>query len=128
MDAAEKYLAIRSLVKRTEDRALVYGVTIAEYLLLREVQAAGNAGITRSDLAQKLSLTVLDLTKALIPLEKLCFVETMEATENPRNRLVAMTSGGSGVYGDIEHEFLRRMNLLNFEMSELAKTLGSSPA
>ena len=123
METAEKYLAIRSLVNRTEDRALVYGVTIAEYLLLKEVMAAGEAGITRVELAAGVQLSVLDLTKALQPLEKLCFLETKEATANPRERLIAMTEGGKGVFGDIEHEFLRRMNLLTFEVTQLAKTL-----
>jgi DNA-binding MarR family transcriptional regulator len=123
METAEKYLAMRSLIQRTEDRALVYGVTISEYLTLKEIHNAGREGISRSELAEKLGSSVLELTKALQPLEKLCFVETLEATANPRNRRVAMTSGGSGIYGDIEHEFNRRMNLLTFEIGQLAKNL-----
>jgi DNA-binding MarR family transcriptional regulator len=123
METAEKYLAMRSLIQKTEGRALVYGVTISEYLTLKEIHNAGTEGISRSELAEKLGSSVLELTKALQPLEKLCFVETLEATANPRNRRVAMTSGGSGIYGDIEHEFHRRMKLLTFEIGQLAKNL-----
>jgi len=123
METAEKYLAMRSLIQKTEDRALVYGVTISEYLALKEIQSAGTEGISRSELAATLGKSVLELTKALMPLEKLCFVETLAATDNPRERKVAMTKGGLGIYGDIEHEFLRRMNLLTFEISQLAKNL-----
>jgi DNA-binding MarR family transcriptional regulator len=123
METAEKYLAMRSLIQKTEDRALVYGVTISEYLTLKEIHDAGREGISRSELAANLGQSVLALTKALIPLEKLCFVETLAATDNPRNRKVAMTEGGLGIYGDIEHEFNRRMNLLTFEIAKLAKNL-----
>jgi DNA-binding MarR family transcriptional regulator len=123
METAEKYLAIRNLIHKTESRALVYGVTISEYLTLKEVVEAGSEGISRMDLAESLGLSVLELTKALQPLEKLCFIETMDATPNPRERRIAMTSGGSEIFGDIEHEFLRRMNLLTFEIAQLAKTI-----
>lgn len=123
METFEKYLAIRNLVQKTENRALVYGVTISEYLTLKEIHEAGIEGISRSELAAKIGQTPLELTKALMPLEKLCFVETLAATENPRNRKVAMTSGGVGIYADIEHEFHRRMNLLTFEIGQLAKNL-----
>lgn len=121
METSEKYLAMRSLIQKTENRALVYGVTISEYLTLREIQSAGAEGVARVDLAERLGVTVLELTKALQPLEKLCFVETLEATANPRNRKVAMTSGGVGIYADIEHEFHRRMNILTFEIGQLGK-------
>lgn len=123
METYLKYLAMRNLIQKTENRALVYGVTISEYLTLKEIQNAGTDGVARADLAESLGCTVLELTKALQPLEKLCFVETKEATANPRNRKVAMTAGGTGIYADIEHEFLRRMNLLTFEIGQLAKDL-----
>jgi|LakMenEpi03Aug12_release.lakeMendotaPanAssembly.Ray.scaffolds.fasta_scaffold470617_2 DNA-binding MarR family transcriptional regulator len=123
METAEKYLAMRSLIQKTEDRALVYGVTISEYLTLKEIQIAGTEGISRSELAANLGKSVLDLTKALMPLEKLCFVETLAATDNPRDRKVAMTQGGRGIYGDIEHEFLRRMNLMTFELTKFLRDL-----
>jgi DNA-binding MarR family transcriptional regulator len=123
METAEKYLALRSLIQKTEGRALVYGVTISEYLMLRQVVTAGHEGISRMDLAERSGLSVLELTKALQPLEKLCFIETMDATPNPRERRIAMTPGGSGIFGDIEHEFLRRMNLMTFEIDKLLNRL-----
>jgi DNA-binding MarR family transcriptional regulator len=123
METAEKYLALRKLVQKTEDRALVYGVTISEYLTLKEVFAGGEKGISRKDLAGRVGLSVLDLTKSLQPLEKLCFIETLEATANPQERRIAMTPGGNGIFGDIEHEFLRRMNLMTFDMTKLLQAL-----
>ena len=123
METAEKYLALRNLIQKTEGRALVYGVTISEYLILKEVVTAGDEGISRMELAERAGLSVLELTKALQPLEKLCFIETMDATPNPRERRIAMTPGGAGIFGDIEHEFLRRMNLMTFDMSKLLQSL-----
>ncbi len=123
METFEKYLAVRSLIQQTEDRALVYGVTISEYLTLKAIRDFGGDGISRVDLARKVGISVLELTKALQPLEKLCFVETLEATANPRERKIALTAGGQGIFGDIEHEFLRRMNLLTFEIGQLAKAI-----
>ena len=123
METAEKYLAIRNLVRKTEDRALVYGVTISEYLTIKEIRSVGREGISRSELAGNLGLSVLELAKALIPLEKLCFIETLAPTANPRDRKVAMTEGGIGIFGDIEHEFNRRMNLLTFEMNKMLTAL-----
>lgn len=123
METSEKYLAIRNLVQKTENRALVYGVTISEYLALKLVLDSGEAGVSRKNLAENLGLSVLELTKALQPLEKLCFIETLEATANPQERRIAMTAGGSKIFGDIEHEFLRRMNLMTFEMTKLLQSL-----
>jgi DNA-binding MarR family transcriptional regulator len=123
METAEKYLALRNLIQKTEGRALVYGVTINEYLTLKEVKSAGDEGISRMDLAERLGVSVLELTKELQPLEKLCFIETMDATPNPRERRISMTSGGSGIFGDIEHEFLRRMNIMTFEIDKLVNRL-----
>ena len=123
METYLKYLAMRALIQKTEDRALVYGVTISEYLTLKAIKDFGGEGISRIDLASKVGTSVLELTKAMQPLEKLCFIETLEATANPRERKIAMTAGGQGIFGDIEHEFLRRMNLLTFEIGQLAKTI-----
>lgn len=121
METSEKYIAMRALIQRTEDRALVYGVTISEYLTLKAIKEFDGDGISRVDLASTVGISVLELTKALQPLEKLCFIETLEATTNPRERKIAMTAGGQGIFGDIEHEFLRRMNLLTFEIAQLSK-------
>ena len=123
METFEKYLAMRALIQKTEDRQLVYGVTISEYLTLKAIKESDGSGISRVDLAGKVGISVLELTKALQPLEKLCFIETLEVTANPRDRKIAMTAGGQGIFGDIEHEFLRRMNLLTFEIGQLAKTI-----
>ena len=90
--------------------------------MLKEVVTAGIVGISRKDLAARLGISVLELTKTLQPLEKLCFIETLEATPNPRERRIAITSGGAGIFGDIEHEFLRRMNLLTFDMTKLLQS------
>jgi DNA-binding MarR family transcriptional regulator len=123
METSEKYLALRKLIHETESRALVYGVTISEYLTLKEIVTVGDEGISRKDLAERLGISVLDLTKGLQPLEKLCFVETQGQTPNPRDRRVTITQGGSHIFADIEHEFFRRMNLMTFEVNKLLQAL-----
>ncbi len=78
METLEKYLAIRSFVNETEKRGLVYGTSFSEYLILRSIHARGDQGIRRVDLAEEVGLSISGVTRALQPLEKQGYIQTLD--------------------------------------------------
>ena len=109
METFEKYLAIRNFVNETEKRGLVYGTSFSEFLILKAVHEEGMAGIRRVDLAERVGLTISGVTRAIAPLEKQGYVETLEEASDARVRKVAMTTSGVTIFEDIEKDVERRM-------------------
>lgn len=109
METFEKYLAIRNFVNETEKRGLVYGTSFSEFLILKAVHEEGEAGIRRVDLAERVGLTISGVTRAIAPLEKQGYVETLEEASDARVRKVAMTKSGLTIFEDIEKDVERRM-------------------
>lgn len=123
MSNLEKYLAIRELVNATEKRALVYGASFSEFVILRAVEAGGPNGIRRVDLADRVSLSVSGITRALAPLEKLGYIEHQEEELDARVRKVVLTKAGRDLFKDIEKDVDRLMELTGPSIEELARLL-----
>ena len=123
MSNLEKYLAIRELVNATEKRALVYGASFSEFVILRAVEAGGPNGIRRVDLAEQVSLSVSGITRALAPLEKLGYIEHQEEELDARVRKVVVTKAGRDLFKDIEKDVERLMELTGPSIEELARLL-----
>lgn len=123
MSNLEKYLAIRELVNATEKRALVYGASFSEFVILRAVEAGGPNGIRRVDLAEQVSLSVSGITRALAPLEKLGYIEHQEEELDARVRKVVLTKAGRDLFKDIEKDVERLMELTGPSIEELARLL-----
>ena len=123
MSNLEKYLAIRELVNATEKRALVYGASFSEFVILRAVEAGGQNGIRRVDLAEQVSLSVSGITRALAPLEKLGYIEHQEEELDARVRKVVLTKAGRDLFKDIEKDVERLMELTGPSIEELARLL-----
>jgi DNA-binding MarR family transcriptional regulator len=119
----EKYLAIRELVNATEKRALVYGASFSEFVILRAVEAGGSNGIRRVDLADQVSLSVSGITRALAPLEKLGYIEHQEEELDARVRKVVLTKSGRDLYKDIEKDVDRLMDGIDGDLAELSRVL-----
>jgi DNA-binding MarR family transcriptional regulator len=109
METFEKYLAIRNFVNETEKRGLVYGTSFSEFLILKAIHEQGEAGIRRVDLAERVGLTISGVTRAIAPLEKQGYVETLEEASDARVRKVAMTKSGVTIFEDMEKDVERRM-------------------
>ncbi len=109
METLEKYLALRNFVNETEKRGLVYGTSFSEYLILRAVNNHGKAGIRRVDLAEQVGLSISGVTRAIAPLEKQGYVETLDESTDARVRKVAMTPTGATLFLDMEKDVERRM-------------------
>ncbi|MEY4293890.1 MAG: hypothetical protein RIR29_540 [Actinomycetota bacterium] len=123
MTNLEKYLAIRDLVNATEKRALVYGASFSEFVILRGIEAGGPQGIRRVDLAEQVSLSVSGITRALAPLEKLGYIEHQEEELDARVRKVVLTKSGRELFKDIEKDVQRLMDGIDQDLAEVAKLL-----
>lgn len=123
MHTLEKYLAIRDLVNATEKRALVYGASFSEFVILRAIEAGGTTGIRRVDLAELVGLSVSGITRALAPLEKLGYIEHREEDLDARVRKVKLTKAGLELFRDIDKDVQRLMDLIEADIDELARLL-----
>jgi DNA-binding MarR family transcriptional regulator len=121
METLEKYLAIRNFVNETEKRGLVYGTSFSEFLILKAVHEEGEAGIRRVDLAERVGLTISGVTRAIAPLEKQGYVETLEEASDARVRKVAMTKSGVTIFEDMEKDVERRMIAIHSNLHRMLR-------
>ena len=121
MDTFEKYLALRNFVNETEKRGLVYGTSFSEFLILKAINETGKAGIRRVDLAERVGLTVSGVTRALAPLEKQGYVQTLDEASDARVRKVAMTETGSTLFEDMEKDVARQMVFIHSKLHHMLR-------
>ena len=106
---ARKNLAFELLdaagyLERRLDRALstIRGLSFSEYRLLRSLAAQPEARAMRVELAESVGLTPSAVTRALKPLEKLGYVETLKSDRDARRSLACLTDGGRELLSDAE--------------------------
>jgi len=106
---ARKSLAFELLdaaayLERRLDRSLsaIRGISFSEYRLLRELAQQPEARAMRVELAQATGLTPSAVTRALKPLEKLGYVETLKSDRDARRSLACLTEGGRELLSDAE--------------------------
>ena len=121
MNTFEKYLALRNFVYETERRGLVYGTSFSEYLILRAIHAKGEEGIRRVELSDQVGLTISGVTRALQPLEKQGYIETLEEVSDARVRKVAMTKSGGVIFEDLENDVARRMIAIHSKLHQILR-------
>ena len=121
METLEKYLALRTFVNETEKRGLVYGTTFTEFLILRAINDQREAGIRRVDLAEQVGLTISGVTRAIAPLEKQGYVETLDESTDARVRKVAMTKTGANLFLDMEKDVERQMVFLHSKLHHMLR-------
>lgn len=121
METFDKYLALRTFVNETEKRGLVYGTSFTEFLILRAINTEGAAGIRRVDLAEKVGLTISGVTRAIAPLEKQGYVETLDEASDARVRKVAMTKTGATLFEDMEKDVERRMIAIHSNLHKMLR-------
>ena len=125
METFDKYLALRNFVNETEKRGLVYGTSFSEFLILKAVHDEGEAGIRRVDLAERVGLTISGVTRAIAPLEKQGYVETLEEASDARVRKVAMTKSGITIFEDLEKDVDRRMVAIHSTLHKMLRDINS---
>ena len=122
---ARKKLAFELLdaagyLERRLDRAIstIRGISFSEYRLLRDLAQRPEARAMRVELAQAVGLTPSAITRALKPLEKLGYVETLKSDWDARRSLACLTSGGQELLSDAEG--VARDVLLGLPLDSLA--------
>ncbi len=87
------------------DRALsaIRGLSFSEYRLLRALAAQPDARAMRVELAKAVRLTPSAVTRALKPLEKLGYVETLKSDRDARRSLACLTGSGRELLTDAEN-------------------------
>ena len=107
---------------RRLDRSLsmIKGISFSEYQLLGALTTQPNNASPRVELAERVGLTPSGVTRALKPLEKLGFVETIKDDRDARRSLAALTSAGLELHSDAS-------GVVNDALESLS-AFGSTPA
>ena len=118
-----------NIVERRLDSALghIKGITFSEYRLLQAIAAAPSGSASRVDLAEAVGLSPSGVTRALKPLEKLGFVETVRDLRDARQAKAGLTGQGleleadaAGVIADAIESLLAKADqpLADFEVTQ----------
>lgn len=101
------FLDAASVVERRLDGALSYtrGISFSEFRLLRTLALGNASGTSRVDLAHAVGLTPSAVTRALKPMEKLGYVQTVSNERDARQSLAQLTDGGRVLLKDAEGVF-----------------------
>ncbi|MFM6965992.1 MAG: MarR family winged helix-turn-helix transcriptional regulator [Rhodoluna sp.] len=124
MNGLEKFLSLRSFVNAFESKGLVYGASFSEFVILRAIDADGDAGIRRVDLAKAVELSVSVVTRALQPLEKQGYVTQQESAMDARERRVVLTTAGKVLFDDIAANVEQRLEQMDSDFQSLIARLG----
>lgn len=110
LDAASK-------LTRRLDRSLsgIKGISFSEYQMLSHLAAQARTGVTRVDLAASVGLTPSGVTRALKPLEKLGFVETIKDERDARRALARLTDAGAELVFDADGVVADLMDRIEIE-------------
>ena len=113
-------------LERRLDSALSFtrGITFSEYRLLKAIKEAEH-GLTRVTLAELLFLSPSGVTRALKPLEKLGYVQTVKNERDARQSLAVLTPGGHELLSDVREvlaDFHAELNVAHLDEAQLATT------
>lgn len=110
-------LEAASKLTRRLDRALsgIKGISFSEYQMLSHLAAEPGGGVTRVDLAASVGLTPSGVTRALKPLEKLGFVETIKDERDARRALATLTDAGTELVADADGVVADLMDRIEIE-------------
>lgn len=75
-----------------------HGISMTEYLVLRQLDAAPGKKLRRIDLAQAVGLTPSGVTRLLNPMEKIGLVSKEAGARDARVSLVAIAPAGETIY------------------------------
>lgn len=82
-----------------------HGLSLTEYLVLRELCQVPAKNLRRIDLAQAVGLTPSGVTRLLNPMEKIGLVTKEEGARDARVSLVAVTKAGQRIFEESSSTF-----------------------
>lgn len=97
-------LGLAARIERQLDHSLaaVRGISFTEYQLLRQLSLLNEGSATRIDLANAVHLTPSAITRALKPLEKIGYVETIKSARDARRSMASLTGAGKELLSDAD--------------------------
>ena len=110
-------IAAASRVERRLDVQLsnIKGISFSEYQLLDALGSAAGGSATRVSLAASVGRTPSGVTRALKPMEKLGFVETIRDERDARRSLATLTFSGTELLSDAVGVVNDTIELLDLE-------------
>ena len=78
----------------------VKGISFTEYFLLEQLKDFHNGSATRVDLARAVHLSPSAVTRALKPLEKIGYVNTVKGERDARQSVATLTTAGEKLLKD----------------------------
>lgn len=78
----------------------VKGISFTEYFLLEQLKDCHNGAATRVDLARAVHLSPSAVTRALKPLEKIGYVNTVKGERDARQSVATLTPAGEELLKD----------------------------
>lgn len=82
-----------------------HGISLTEYLVLRQLHHAPNKKMRRVDLAQQVGLSASGVTRLLNPMQKTGLIDKQEAVRDARVSLVGLADAGEQVFRDASTSF-----------------------
>ncbi|MDD3762978.1 MAG: MarR family transcriptional regulator [Nevskiales bacterium] len=106
---ADLIVALTHLQSRIEKQLSgplsVHGISLTEFLVMRQLQRAPHGRLRRIDLAQGAGLSASGITRLLGPMEKIGLVEKVAAERDARVSLMALSKAGARIYREAEATF-----------------------
>lgn len=99
-------IRLHTIIQRQLAGQLSYhGISLTEYLVLRQLHHAPNKKMRRIDLAQQVGLSASGVTRLLNPMQKTGLIDKQEAVRDARVSLVGLTDAGEQVFRDASVSF-----------------------
>ncbi len=118
------------VLKPLESTLSVHGISFTEWLVMHRLYQSSDQTIKRVSLADAIGVTASGVTRLLLPMEKVGWVERVTNARDARVSLVRLTSGGLEAYqqatNSIEHAANRVTNMMNQQQVEQCMGLLSS--
>ena len=106
---AELMLNLINLHTRIQKRLLaplsLHGISVTEFLVLRQLANAPDKKLRRIDLAQQVGLSASGVTRLLDPMQKIGLVNKEETERDARVSLVTLTKTGERILNDAKVTF-----------------------
>ncbi|CAA0105895.1 Uncharacterised protein [Zhongshania aliphaticivorans] len=89
-----------AFVKRADRKLSAHGISFAEFMVMHHLNMATDHTMSRTELADAVSLSASGITKKLNPMQKLHLVEKEVNQRDARYSLVKLSATGVEIYHD----------------------------
>ncbi|GEA08728.1 hypothetical protein KUL42_34890 [Alteromonas sp. KUL42] len=118
------------VLKPLESSLSIHGISFTEWLVMHRLSQSSDHTIKRISLANGIGVTASGITRILLPMEKVGWVERVTSARDARVSMVRLTPAGLESYQQatqsIEHTANRVTNMMNQQQVEQCMGLLSS--